>query len=254
MTQEIGTETSHAGDTRSNLKSGEHETSDEGKIGPKPNTEIKFSSELLETFFIKKKLVLMKWERENANSYGYIDNILDTTNLVTILMKNLLRKYKFIFVLKQLPLPVSQILKSLTNLLSQSKAKQFLFTVKLFVDELDNLLNSGTSEYSDSIAEWFSEFVYNSGVNSLTVEMTNLRGNFISKFNIVQLSRENHTSDLKFSRHITDLMLISKEGQPQFHLDLNLPGIDVCQVQGLEGKFYPSACLLNPSGVGYFTV
>jgi hypothetical protein len=254
MTQEIGTETSQAGDTKSNPKSRDHETSDEGKIGLKPNTEIKFSSELLETFFMKKKLVLMKWERENANSYGYIDNILDITNLVTILMKNLLRKYKFIFVLKQVPLPVSQILKSLTNLLSQCQAKQFLFTVKLFVDELDNLLNSGTSEYSDSIAEWFSEFVYNSGVNSLTVDMTKLRRNFISKFNIVQLSRENHTSDLKFSRHFTDLMLINKEGQPQFHLDLNLPGIDVCQVQGLEGKFYPSACLLNHSGVGYFTV
>jgi hypothetical protein len=88
----------------------------------------------------------------------------------------------------------------------------------------------------------------------LTVDISKLRRNFINKFNIVQSSRENHTSELKFSKHVTDLMLINGEGQPQFHLDLNLPGIDVCQVQGLEGKFYPSACLLNPSGVGYFTV
>ena len=169
-------------------------------------------------------------------------------------MKNLLRKYKFIYVLKQLPLPISQILKSLTSLLSQAQARQFLFTVKLFIDELDNQLNSGSQEYSDSVSEWFSEFVYNSGVNSLTVDISKLRRNFINKFNIVQSSRENHTSELKFSKHVTDLMLINGEGQPQFHLDLNLPGIDVCQVQGLEGKFYPSACLLNPSGVGYFTV
>lgn len=75
MTQEIGTETSQAGDTKPDPKSADQETSDEGKIGLRPTTEIKFSSELLETFFMKKKLVLMKWEQENANSYGYIDNI-----------------------------------------------------------------------------------------------------------------------------------------------------------------------------------
>ena len=207
-------------------------------------------NELFNIFFIKKKLKLINWECKN-DAYPLTDNLLDSTNLCSILTKKNL-KYKILFATRQLPIENTKIIKAISNLIKRNIGGSI--NKEDFQNALDEITNPDdyNQQMSNIIEDWFMSYIYSSGVNSLQPKFTKGRRNLIGNLVILQFPNSCNTSEVMWREHLTDLMLMNAKGETQFHMDLTLASQEVSEIQELKGKFFPKATVINLSGSGYF--